>query len=187
MLYEGLGFQSSNSIWTNSISCYHPLPFLHNPYHLPLGPALSYRFYNFFNYITIYLIAHLETSCTPYSPIILTKSHRGHSLLKCTGPLLHHCLSPPYTHVSLLGCITIWKGAMASHDLAVLFSDYHLYQTFFINISHFTVMQSEQQNMIRHTKELSSSEAKRSIMTYFIRSKSAQVVYILVSPISTSQ
>lgn len=42
--------------------------------------------------------------------------------------------------------------------------------------------------MIQLSQGLSSSqEVKKSIMTYFIRSKSAQVVYILVSPISTSQ
>lgn len=43
--------------------------------------------------------------------------------------------------------------------------------------------------MIQLSQEFSSlqEEVKESIMTYFIRSKSAQVVYILVSPISTSQ
>ena len=42
--------------------------------------------------------------------------------------------------------------------------------------------------MIQLTQELSNlQEVKKSIMTYFIRSKSAQVVYILVSPINTSQ
>lgn len=66
-------------------------PFSPHPHHLPLAPALYDRFYNFFNYISIYLVAHLEISFFPDSSIILPRSHQF-SFLNVQVLCPTHCL-----------------------------------------------------------------------------------------------